>query len=151
MGKHFTWLILYFLVPNGYANCSLCLLYWIHLLICKCQPLMLKGSCHKMKNTLRSKNHLGVCVSFSPNPWLPGPKESCLSQGWVWTVALYFTWNLLYTRLALNSKSCLHLSPGTKGTSVFQLDHTDLEGLWMWSLARTAMLWIKIPRHASPH
>jgi len=31
------------------------------------------------------------------------------------------------------------------GLSVFLLDHTDLEGLWIWSLAKEAMLWIKIP------
>ena len=56
---------------------------------------------------------------------------------------LYFTWNLLYTRLALSSEFCLCLFPGIKGMSVFQLNYVDLEVLWMGSLARTTMLWIK--------
>ena len=62
--KHFTCFILYYFVPNGYSNCSLGLLYWIHLLICKCKTLMLKGSSLKTKHTLRPKNNLSVCVSF---------------------------------------------------------------------------------------
>lgn len=62
---------------------------------------------------------------------IPGPKLS-------------FTWNLLYTRLALNSGLLASVS-WIKGVFVFPPDHTDLEGLWMWPLARAAMLWVNIP------
>ena len=57
----------------------------------------------------------------------------------------FFTWDLLCTRLALNSEICLPLSPGIRRMYAFQPDHTDLEGLWIWFLATVAMFWIKVP------